>query len=164
VRTEHRLALPYAERLEQWGEARHDAVALMLGHLHHAASHLWLGEFAAARAVLEQCRGMDDPGHRVAYVAATGADMHLVMLAHMAMNLTCLGHIDQGVAFASRALSEVRRSGHAFSLTFISAFAAQTALWSGSLEDARQRAAVALSTEHDFPLWVGYDSYCMALH
>jgi tetratricopeptide (TPR) repeat protein len=158
LRAEHRLALPYAERLEQWGEGRHDAVALMLGHLHHGASHLWRGEFAAARAVLEQCRGMDDPGHRAAYVAATGADMHLVMLAHTAMNLTCLGHIDQGVAVASRALSEVRRSGHVFSVAFISVFAAQTALWSGSLEDARQRAeeAVAVSTEHDFPLWLGY--------
>jgi predicted ATPase len=101
---------------------------------------------------------MDDPGHRAAYVAATGADMHVVMLGHMAMNLTCLGHIDQGVAVASRGLSEVRRSGHALSVVFISVFAAQAALWSGSLEDARQRAeeAVALSTEHDFPLWLGY--------
>ena len=55
LRAEHRLALSYAERLEQWGEARHDTVALMLGHFEHAATTLWLGKFVEARAVFEQC-------------------------------------------------------------------------------------------------------------
>ena len=158
LRAEHRLALSYAERLEQWGETRHDAVALMLGHFAHAATTLWLGKFVEARAVFEQCRGMDDPGHRSAYEATTGADQHLVMLAHFAVDLTYLGYIDQGRALASRALSGARRSGHAFSIAFMSNFAAIVALFSGFFDEARQRAeeAVAVSTENDFPLWLGH--------
>jgi hypothetical protein len=124
LRAEHRLALSNAERLEQWGEARQDTVALMLGHFANAATHLWQGDFVAARAIFDQCRGMDDPGRRAAYEAATGADQHLVMLSHLAQNLTYLGHIDQGRALASSALSEARRSGHAFSIAFMSSFAA----------------------------------------
>jgi class 3 adenylate cyclase/tetratricopeptide (TPR) repeat protein len=158
VASENRRALPYAERLEQWGEARNDTAALMLGHFGHAASHLWLGEFVASRAVFEQCRSMDDPAHRAAYVAATGADQHQVMLGHFGQTLTCLGHIDQGRALVSRALSEARRSGHFFSIAFMSWFAASLAFWSGSFGEAKHHAEemMAVSTEHDFPLWMGY--------
>ena len=70
LRAEHRLALSYAKRLEKWGETRHDAIALMLGHFAHAATTLWLGNFVDARAIFEQCRGMDDAGYRAAYEAA----------------------------------------------------------------------------------------------
>jgi len=72
--------------------------------------------------------------------------------------LTFLGYLDQGRALASRALSGARRSGHAFSIAFMSNFAAIVALFSGFFDEARQRAeeAVAVSTENDFPLWLGH--------
>jgi tetratricopeptide (TPR) repeat protein len=130
----------------------------MLGHFAHAATTLWLGKFVEARAVFEQCRGMDDLGHRAAYEAATGADQHLVTLAHFAVDLTDLGYLDQGCALASRALSVARRSGHAYSIAFMSNMAAVSALWSGSFDDAEHYAeeAVAVSTENDFLFWLGH--------
>jgi hypothetical protein len=62
------------------------------------------------------------------------------MLSHLAQNLTYVGYFGQGRALASRALSEVRRSGHAFSIAFMSSFAALVALWSGFLDDAKHSA------------------------
>jgi hypothetical protein len=60
-RSEHRLALPLAGQLEQIGEMRNDAA--LLGHFTHGACRLSLGEFVAARAVLQRCVGLADPGH-----------------------------------------------------------------------------------------------------
>jgi hypothetical protein len=71
-RSEHKLALSNAERLEQLGEARNDLVALLLGHVTHGLSCMSIGEPAEGRALLEQCLGMS-PEHRAATVALTAA-------------------------------------------------------------------------------------------
>ena len=64
VRAEHRLALALGEQLEQIGEARNDAAAQLLGRYMHGVTRFYLGEFVAARAVLERCMGLADPAHR----------------------------------------------------------------------------------------------------
>ena len=42
VRSEHRLALPFAERMEKIGEAQKDSAALLLGHLYHGIVRFFL--------------------------------------------------------------------------------------------------------------------------
>ncbi len=62
VRAEHKLALSLAEQIEIIGEARNDVTAQLLGRCLHGVTHGFLGEFVAARALLEQYLG--DPAHR----------------------------------------------------------------------------------------------------
>jgi predicted ATPase len=47
VRSEHKLALPYAEQLERFGDSRSDVVAQLLGRHTAAMTHYYLGEFTA---------------------------------------------------------------------------------------------------------------------
>ena len=62
VRAEHKLALSLAEQIEIIGEARNDVTAQLLGRCLHGVTHCFLGEFVAARALLEQYLG--DPAPR----------------------------------------------------------------------------------------------------
>jgi predicted ATPase/class 3 adenylate cyclase len=62
--SECKLALSLAEQIEKIGEARNDVTAQLLGRLLNGETRLLLGEFVAARALLEQCHDLADPAHR----------------------------------------------------------------------------------------------------
>jgi len=153
IRSEYKLAMSLAEQLEQIGEARNDVVALLLGHFEHGATHLWLGEFAAARALYEQCHSMRDAAHRSIYAAMTGADQYLVMLSQLAFTLTYLGYIEQGRARVNEALLAARHLGHAYSLTFVCNIEGLT----GSPHELKRRAEemIDVSNDNGFPLLSG---------
>jgi hypothetical protein len=53
--------------MEQIGKARHDVAAEMQGRLMRGVTSHHLGEFAAARDLLEQCQELDTPRHRAVY-------------------------------------------------------------------------------------------------
>jgi hypothetical protein len=67
-RCEHKLGLSFAQDLEQIGDACHDPVAALLGHVTHGLSRMSIGEPAASLALFEQCLGMS-PEQRAASVA-----------------------------------------------------------------------------------------------
>ena len=81
----------------------------MLGRHANGWTRCYLGEFVAARALLEQCHGLGDSVHRVVGAYAT-------MLAHLAVTLAYLGYIDQARSRLNEALSEARRLKHAHTL------------------------------------------------
>ena len=122
VRSEHRLALPLAEQLEKIGEARNDVAAQLLGRRAHGLTRCFLGEFVAARALLERCHGLSDPAHR-AIGAGLSDDPYAVMLAYLAVTLAYLGYIDQARSRLDEALSEARRLRHAHTLALVLGFA-----------------------------------------
>jgi predicted ATPase len=157
IRSEYKLALPLAEQLEQIGEARNDVVALLLGHFEHGATYLWLGEFAAARALYEQCHSMRNPAHRSLYAAMRGADQYLVMLSQLAFTLTYLGYIEQGRARVNEALSAARHLGHAHSLAFLLTFVCNIEGLTGSPHELKRRAEemIDVSNDNGFPLLSG---------
>ena len=68
-RSELKLALSFAERLERIGEAHDDDGLLLLGHLVHGISRMNLGDFVAARVLFERCHRLDDPAHRAVRAA-----------------------------------------------------------------------------------------------
>jgi hypothetical protein len=161
IRSELRHALSHAERLEQVGEARDNITGLLLGNFAHGATRLWLGEFVAARALFEGCRGMNDPVHRAAYVTMTGVDQYLAMLAELSLALTLLGHIDQGRARISKALLAARELGHAHSLAFLLNFVCHFEYFIGSIHETKRYSEeeVIFSTENGFPLWRSYGQF-----
>jgi tetratricopeptide (TPR) repeat protein len=156
VRSELRLALSFAERIEQIGEAQDDVGLLLLGHFLHGLIRMDLGDFLAARTLFERCHRLDDPAHRAVYLEIATADPHDFMLTAFALTLTCLGYVDQGRARLNEGLRDARRRGHAYTLAVVLSLGAS--IWRVTrLPHEAQRHAdevVALSTEHDFPLYL----------
>ena len=153
VRAEHRLALALGEQLEKIGEARNDAAAQLLGRLMHGATRFFLGEFVAARAVLERCMGLADPAHRT--IEGLSFDPYAVMLAYLALTLAYLGYIDQARSRMDEALSEARRLRHAHTLAHVLVFANWLDWLTGS-PMVHIEEFLALSTEHGFPFYLGW--------
>jgi class 3 adenylate cyclase/tetratricopeptide (TPR) repeat protein len=155
VRSEHKTALPLAQKMERTGEARNDIAALLLGQESRGLNLFFLGEFSAARALLEQCHGMTDPSHRATCLAQTGMDYGAAMLAHLAVTLTYLGYIDQGRAQMNEALSVARQ--HAYTRSLVGVYACEAEWVAGSPRVAQPRAEemVALSSEHGFQFLLG---------
>ncbi len=156
VRSEHRLALSFAEQLEKLGGARNDLWAQLQGRRAQGYTRIYLGEFVAARALLERCHTLSDPAHRVGRAGLT-EDPYAILLSWLAMTLASLGYIDQARSRLVEALVEARRHGHDHTLAIV----LNNALWTDCTTrsaDVHRRAEelLAISSEHGFRLLLGY--------
>ena len=158
VRSEHRLALPYAERMEKIGEAQKNSAALLLGHLYHGIVRFFLGEFAAARALFEQCHGLRDPVLRQTISKLTAEDGYSTMLGYLAVILGYLGYFNQARSRVDEGLSEARRLHHVHTLGFALFFKCFVSSMVNLTDEVRQAAdeMFELGKEHGFPLWTGW--------
>jgi tetratricopeptide (TPR) repeat protein len=157
VRGELKLTLSLAKNLEQIGEARNDRAAQLLGrHWLQGVTLYFLGDFVAARALLEDCEGLQDPVHRAVYATMTANDPYASTLAYLGMTLTVLGYIDQGRRRMNEAVSEARLLRSQHFLVEVLTFAGWTERHCGSPRTVRQHAeeVMALSSEHGFPFWL----------
>jgi class 3 adenylate cyclase/tetratricopeptide (TPR) repeat protein len=117
TRAEHRPALWLAKRLGEMGKARDDAAAQLLSCLMQGTSHFYLGEFVAARALLERSMGLADPAHRP--IGGVPVDPYAAVLTSAAKTLAHLGYVDQARAQMDKALLEARRVGHVLTLAHV---------------------------------------------
>ena len=159
ARADYKLALSFAEQLEQVGEARSDDAARLLGRFVQGYTRLQLGEITAARALCEQSDGMSNPAHRAVYAAVTAEDPHVVMIGVLALALTYLGYVDQGRAKINEALAEARRLDNASTLALTLFFACEVAISMASPREvlrhakemeALSRLLIALSQAHPY--------------
>jgi len=127
----------------------------LLGKCFRGYALHFLGEFPAARALLEQCQGLNDPAHRNVYTAFAAEDSHTQMLATLAVTLIYLGYIAQGLARVKEALLEVRRLAHPHSLALVLTWACWAECIGGSSHEAKRHAdeMATLSNEHGFLFW-----------
>ena len=153
-RGECQLALALAEQLEKIGEARNDVAAQWVGRYASGYTRLFLGDFVAARALLERC--LADPPYRGGEV--TSAPTILLMLpASLAMTLAYLGYIDQARSRLNEALSEARRLRHAQTLAEVLLIAGAVDGIAGLPEMQRHAdELLALSTEHGLPVFLAW--------
>jgi tetratricopeptide (TPR) repeat protein len=153
-RSEYKLALSLAEQIEKIAEARKDVSAQLRGRRANGMTRLHLGEFVAARALLDQGHGLAD-AHRG--IGAGLADPYATMLAYLAVTLAYLGYIDQSRLRLEEALTETRRLRHAQTLTVVLIFAN----WTGWITRSRvmgryTEELLAISTEHRLPFHFGW--------
>ena len=154
VRSEHRLALALGRQLEKHGEERNDAVSQLLGRRAHGITCFFLGEFVAARALLERCVALaDDPAHRT--IAGLSLDPYSATLPYCAMTLACLGYVDQARLRIDEALSEARRLRHIHTLVHVLAHENWVA-WITCLPMVHTEELLALTTEGGFPFYLGW--------
>jgi predicted ATPase len=152
VRSEHKLALPVANRIEEIGAQRGDGTAQMLGHCTQGLTRCLIGEFGMARTLLEQCHDMIDPIHRAAYVTLTGADQYPIMLLYRSLTLTYLGYLDQAGSRLKEALSAARERGHSYTTALALAWVADIEALIRSPQEVEQHSGelLALSSEHGY--------------
>jgi len=155
IRAEIRLALPPAEQLETIGQAHDDAAALFLGRSKKGMIHFTLGEFVAARDLIEQSRGVIDPARRAVLTTLTGSDQFALIPKYLALTLTFLGYLDQARKLMEEALSEVRRLEHAHTLAQMLEASSWVELNTGSPYEARRYAeeATEVSNHYGFLFW-----------
>ena len=157
VRGELKLTLSLAKSLEQIGDARNDRAAQLLGrHWLQGVTHYFLGDFVTARALLDDCEGLQNSAHRAVYATMTANDPYASTLAYLGMTLTVLGYIDQGRRRINEAVSEARLLRSQHSLAEVLTFAGWTERHCGSSRTVQQHAeeVVALSSEHGLPFWL----------
>jgi predicted ATPase/class 3 adenylate cyclase len=157
-RSELKLSLSYAEEVEQIGKSRNDVDVQLLGHFQNGMIRFYLGEFGTARAHFEQCHDLGDPAHRAVVAPLSTADPHVAAMAHLAWTLGSLGYVDQARLRLHGVLSEADRLEHAYTRAMMLSFACWVEWISGSPEQVLRRAeeSVALSIEHNFPLWLAW--------
>jgi tetratricopeptide (TPR) repeat protein len=119
TRAEHRLALPLSEQLEHIGETRNDVTIQLLGRYAQGATWFSVGEFVAARNVLERCIGLADPPQRLSGGLLSVEDPYTRMLTWLALTLAYLGYIDQARSRMDEALSEARQLRHPHTLAHV---------------------------------------------
>jgi tetratricopeptide (TPR) repeat protein len=147
VRAEHGLALALGEQLENIGETRNDTGEQSLGQFLQGASHFWLGELVAARALLEASINRVEPARHGP--EPTAVAYYADKLGYLALTLAHLGYVDQAWSRMYQALSEARRLGNLHVLVYMLGIVV-------SLEQTSRSPLVhleellALSTEHRF--------------
>jgi class 3 adenylate cyclase/tetratricopeptide (TPR) repeat protein len=158
LRAELKLAQSLAEQIERIGVARNDAAIELLGRYHHGTARFNLGEFAAARALFEQSRGLGEPVHCAVYRGLMAMVPYPGMLAYLARTLTILGYVDQGRLQMGEALSAARELGHPYTQAFVLHFACATEWQLRRPTFEMQRLAkelVAVSSEHGYAFFLG---------
>jgi len=158
VRSELKLALQLAEQVEKIGKRRDDITAISLGYYLQGNNRFQLGEFAAARALLERCQGLGNSAYRAWYSAVAPQDPYSTMLASLAVTQTHLGYIDQGRDQMSKVLLDAYRTEHPYTLAYMLFLGCLVERVVRSLIQAQQRAEklVNLSNEHGFPFWLAW--------
>jgi class 3 adenylate cyclase/tetratricopeptide (TPR) repeat protein len=150
-RGEYKLALALAEQMEEIGEAHNKVTVQLLGRYASGFTRGHLGDFVAARALLERCHGLADPALRSDEVP----DLYAVMLACLAWTLAYLGYIDQARSRLNEALSEVRQLRQSHTKAEVLLTAAVVDLMTGSPEMQRHaEELLALSTERGLPFYL----------
>jgi tetratricopeptide (TPR) repeat protein len=151
-RSEHQQVLAIAGQMAKIGEAREHIGAKLRGRLLRGWTLYHLGEFVAARALLEECLDFADPAHR-----GISRDNHALVLGVLASTLRFLGYLDQAHSRLNEALAASRKLGHPYTT---GAVVAQAGLRVGvdRLPELQRWAEklLALATEHGFPLWSGW--------
>ena len=154
-RGHHRTALELGERCLGMAQRMKDPMFLMEAHRSLGQSYYYLGEFTAALSHLEQGIALYDPQqHRSASVLI---DAGITCLNFSAWTLWNLGYPDQALNRSLEAMALTQELSHPFSMAATLIGNCISHALRGEIQATQERAeaAIALSTEQGFPLWLG---------
>ncbi len=156
VRSELRQALAIAEQIEKIGTAQKIVAMQLQGRRALGLTRQYLGEFVAARALLEQCHGLRDPAHRVV-AGGMLTDVYVQLLGELAETSAYLGNLEEARLRLNEGLSEARRLGHVATLTSILVLGCRLEWMVGSPDLMRHAEEMwTLANEHGIPLIAGW--------
>ncbi|HEV8715094.1 MAG TPA: hypothetical protein VGX03_19970, partial [Candidatus Binatia bacterium] len=161
-RTEYKTAQELAEQLLTLAQRQQDPTLLLGAHSCLGAMLVWLGEFASARAHLEQGIAHLDPQRYLSLTFSGVNDPGVSCLSYAAWALWHLGHPDQALKRSHEALILAQKLSHPFLLAFALYFVTELHLCRREGQAAQERAEqlMALSSEQGFPYWLGAGIGC----
>jgi len=133
--------------------------ALLLGALLMVGANWFnLGEFAPARALLEQGIALYDPRQGRHYASLFGMDPGVFCRSLLSHALWHLGYPSQALSMSHKALTLAQELSHSFSIAVALDYAAMFHQFRREEHAARGRAdaAIALCTEHGFAYYLGW--------
>jgi len=157
VRAELRTARELGEQL--LGLAQRDQDPARLLEAHRVLGHLllWLGEFVAARAHVQEALALCDLPARRPDTVVYGQNSGIACLSSAAFGLWFLGFPDQALATSREAVSWARELSHPLSLAFALSYA--TYVRRVRRETFDTEALMALTSEQGFAHWSAEASF-----
>jgi tetratricopeptide (TPR) repeat protein len=153
IRAEYAMAMPFAKQMEQIGNERSNAAALLQGRLDQGITNCLIGEFAAARALFEQCHRLHETPLRLTLRNVTPEDSYSLMLGYLGVTLAHLGYFDQARSRANEGLLEARRLQQPYTLAMGLALNCWTAMLANLAHEVSRYAEelLDLASQHGFP-------------
>lgn len=135
----------------------HDIAVMVQAHYAMGASKLYLGEFAEARAHLEQGLALYDPEKHYSQAILYVHDPGVMLRGRLAYALMYLGYSDQALARCRESIALARQMSHPFTLAFALCTTAVVRQFRRESLEARElaEAVIALSTEYGFQYNLG---------
>jgi predicted ATPase len=156
ARAEHRTARELAEQCRRMAEAAGDPIHLMLARHAAGVTLSSTGEHAAALRELEQVIDLYDRKKHASLAFSYGQDSGVVCRSQMAFSLWLYGRPEQALKMNAEALALAGDLSHPYSHAAALVFSAwihQLARDSAAVQ-AHAQAAIAISTEKEFPFWL----------
>jgi len=156
VRTPLAVARSIGERLLDLANAAQDPELRLEAHNSLGATLSHMGDFVLARRHLEQAIELYDERQHHEHAFRYGQDPGVVASTRLALVLWFLGYPDRSLACSDQALELARRIDHPFSLAFALSFSAllHELRRDAQAASARADAAIAVSVEHGFPVFL----------
>jgi predicted ATPase/class 3 adenylate cyclase len=158
VRSELHKARELAEQLFSLAQRVQDPALLLEGHRVLGLTLFWLGEFAPARAHLEQGMALYDPKQHRSHAFLYGQDPGVACRSLAGWPIWVLGYPDQALQSTKEALTLAQELTHPFSLVYAATLYAVVHQFRREAHAVQERAEalIALSTEQGFQHWLDY--------
>jgi predicted ATPase len=155
ARAQLHTARELGETLLRQAQGGHDPACAVLAHYTLGVTWFWLGALPTARLHLEAGIAHYTSDQRRAPVFRMGQDPGVSCCAYAAQTLWLLGHPEQALARLHEALVLAHALSHPFSLAWARCMAAIVSQFRPDVLAVHEHAeaAVALSTEQEFPQW-----------
>ena len=155
-REENETAHELAEQVFSLAQRVQDPAFLSQAHYALGVTLFYLGEFAPARAHLEQGISLYNPQHQRSHAFLYGQDAKVTCLTIAALALWLLGYPDQARKQLNEAFTLAQQLSHPFRLAWTLNFAAMLSQYrrEGHIVQERAAAELALSGEQGFPYWL----------
>ena len=153
MQAEHQTARELAEQCLSLSQLLQDPALLLGAHFALGGTLLFCGEFAPARASLEQGIAFYNAREHRSLAFRYGQDLGVTDLSYASWALWFLGYPDQALQRMNEAFALAKELSHQLSLAAVFTYAAQTSLFrrEGPAAQDQAEAAMALSSEHGFP-------------
>jgi predicted ATPase len=156
VQGAHTRAYDLAEQFYQQAQQAQESALLLEAHRMLAAALFWLGELRLAHWHAEQGSALYDPQQHRAHAFRYGFDPGVACFFYAAHALWFQGYADQAFTWRNKALTLAHGLSHPISLAWTLSHAAFFHQFRREAQPAQEhgRAAVTLSIEQDFPVWL----------
>ncbi|HJY81218.1 MAG TPA: hypothetical protein VKK81_09060, partial [Candidatus Binatia bacterium] len=156
VQAELQTARELGEQLLRLAQDAQDSSLLLEAHGALGLPLFWLGEFASARAHLEQGIALYDPQQHSSHAFLYGQDPGVLCRVYGAFALWHLGYPDQALKRIHEALTLAQELSHPYSLAFALFIAAWVHQYrrEGRAAQERAEAMMVLCSEQGFPFWL----------